>query len=47
MDPIRSLKANGEIHPIWIIGGIAEADEGSEENSQGDEKTDGEVDISK
>jgi hypothetical protein len=47
MSLIGSLKASGEVHPIWIIRGIADAEEGGEENRQCDAKTDGEVDVSK
>jgi hypothetical protein len=45
MDPTGGLKPFGEIHPIWIVRGVTEAEKSSEKNSQDDGEPDDEIGI--
>jgi hypothetical protein len=40
------LESFVEIHPIWIIRGVTEAEKSSKKDGQDDGETDDEIDIS-
>jgi hypothetical protein len=45
MSPTGGLKPIEEIHPIWIVRGVTEAEKSNEKDGQGDGETDDEIDV--
>jgi hypothetical protein len=45
MGSTGGLKSFGEVHPIWIVRGIPEAEKSDEKDGQGDGDPDDEIDV--